>query len=344
MKRYTKRIIMTKTITISDVAREAGLSIGAISKVINGHSVRPKTRQQVEAAIKKTGYTPNAFARGIRSVDKGNIGIVTTPFQRSDWVEDIVFKIISCSMDRKVNFLVEAMEKNPSSAPRLLPLVDGLILLGHFEDDFFQALTRAGAPPVVSFGEIPENYKNISTLCIDNVKSGKDLTNHMILQGHRNIAFVSDSSISGNQRKEGYKEAVIECYGAVSENLIFEHEGKEFNHLKAGYELTMQILQSEVSPTAIIYATESMANGGILAAYKQNLSLPEDLSVVAFSGVKDSIDTMPALTSMVYDNEQISNKLLDLFFEVYKLKRVGNKNIIDSFYLNKQESVRNMNI
>jgi LacI family transcriptional regulator len=333
-----------KRVTITDVAAEAGLSIGAVSKVLNGLSVRPDTLERVERAIKKTGYVPNAFARGIRLSDKGNIGILTSPLTHSDWLQDLVFRIVSRSIERGVNFLLETSEGEGSGMPRLLSLVDGVIVIGHVEPQFYQTLETVGAPPVVAYGALPD-YGNASAISIDNVQAGRELVNHLVLMGHRRIAFALLPTISAEERLQGYRDVLGECFGAVDESLIVEaRDCEDKREVDVGYDLTAQLLEMPNRPTAIVYSTDYVASGGFLAAGEKGLRLPDDISLVAFAGVQGSVETRPALTTMTYDNVSLAETFLDVFHEQARGRKQGLEHLVATFRLEKRDSVRNLNL
>ncbi|TGV14916.1 LacI family DNA-binding transcriptional regulator, partial [Mesorhizobium sp. M00.F.Ca.ET.186.01.1.1] len=143
-------------VTIYDVAREAGVSMATVSRVVNGNpNVKPLTRKKVLAAIERLGYRPNAVARGLASKKTTTVGVIIPDIsslffsELARGIEDIAtmykYNIILCNSDQR-------MEKELQLINTLLEKqVDGLLFLGaEIKEDHLQALTSTSVPTVLA--------------------------------------------------------------------------------------------------------------------------------------------------------------------------------------------------
>ncbi|MFC0213183.1 catabolite control protein A [Paenibacillus chartarius] len=304
------------TVTIYDVAREAGVSMATVSRVVNNNpNVKPQTRKKVFEAIERLGYRPNAVARGLASKKTTTVGVVIPDISNSIFaevargIEDIAnmyhYNIILCNSDKRkekeirvVNTLLEKQ-------------VDGLLFMGGVvTDDHLQAFKTASVPVVLC--ATADEKKTMPSVDIDHEGAAFDAVNELIREGHRDIAMITGTlqdPANGYARYQGYKRALEEAGIQVREQFVRVGNYR----YESGMEAAKYFLEQEQRPTAIFSATDEMAIGAIHAIQDQGLRVPEDVSVISIDNIRMASMVRPQLTTVaqpMYDIGAVSMRLL----------------------------------
>lgn len=304
------------TVTIYDVAREAGVSMATVSRVVNNNpNVKPQTRKKVFEAIERLGYRPNAVARGLASKKTTTVGVVIPDISNSIFsevargIEDIAnmyhYNIILCNADKKkekeIRVINTLLEKQ----------VDGLLFMGGVVTDEHIQAFKTSAVPIVLCATTDEN-STIASVDIDHEKAAFDAVNVLIEQGHRNIAMISGTlqdPANGFARYQGYKNALEAAGIPVREEYVrignYRYE--------SGLEVTKHFIGLSDRPTAIFAATDEMAIGAIHTLQDSGLKVPDDMSVISVDNIRMASMVRPQLTTVampMYDIGAVSMRLL----------------------------------
>lgn len=303
-------------VTIYDVAREAGVSMATVSRVVNGNpNVKPLTRKKVLAAIERLGYRPNAVARGLASKKTTTVGVIIPDIsslffsELARGIEDIAtmykYNIILCNSDQR-------MEKELQLINTLLEKqVDGLLFMGaEIKEDHLQALTSTTVPTVLAATRDADNA--LPSVSIDHFQAGYDATQALIDRGHKRIAMITgplNDPLSGLMRFEGYKKALIDAGIGLQEELVAS--GNFF--YESGLTQTKEFLKLAEPPTAVFAANDEMAIGAIHAIQDSGLNVPGDIEVIGHDNIRLVEMVRPRLTSVVqpmYDIGAVAMRLL----------------------------------
>lgn len=307
---------MTVTVTIYDVAREAGVSMATVSRVVNNNpNVKPQTRKKVFEAIEMLGYRPNAVARGLASKKTTTVGVVIPDIANANFaevargVEDIAnmyhYNIILCNADKRkekeirvVNTLLEKQ-------------VDGLLFMGGaVTEEHIQAFKTSNVP-IVLCGTSDESGQ-IPSVDIDHEAAAFDAVSHLVAQGHRSIAMISGTlqdPANGYARFQGYKRALEAAGIPYREDLVRVGNYR----YESGIEATQYFLSLPDKPTAIFSATDEMAIGAIHAIQDAGISVPDAISVIGVDNSRISSMVRPLLTTVaqpMYDIGAVGMRLL----------------------------------
>jgi LacI family transcriptional regulator len=307
---------MKLTVTIYDVAREAGVSMATVSRVVNNNpNVKPQTRKKVFEAIEQLGYRPNAVARGLASKKTTTVGVVIPDISNSIFaevargIEDIAnmyhYNIILCNADKKkdkeirvVNTLLEKQ-------------VDGLLFMGGVVTDEHNQAFRTSSVPIVLCATTDEQGA-IPSVDIDHESAAYDAVSLLIAKGHRNIAMIAGSlqdPALGYARFQGYKRAMTEAGLKVLDEMIRSGNYR----YESGVEAMNYFLESDNRPDAVFAATDEMAIGAIHAIQDHGLKVPDDISVVSIDNTRMASMVRPQLTTVaqpMYDIGAVSMRLL----------------------------------
>jgi LacI family transcriptional regulator len=306
----------TVTVTIYDVAREAGVSMATVSRVVNNNpNVKPQTRKKVFEAIDRLGYRPNAVARGLASKKTTTVGVVIPDISNSIFaevargIEDIAnmyhYNIILCNADKKkdkeIRVINTLLEKQ----------VDGLVFMGGaVTDEHIQAFKTANVP-IVLCATTDENGQ-IPSVDIDHEAAAYDAVQALIHQGHKRIAMISGTlqdPANGYARFQGYKRA-LETAGIPYEEELVRIGNYRY---ESGAEAMKYFLELPSQPTAVFAATDEMAIGAIHCIQDSGLKVPANISVISVDSSRMASMVRPQLTAVaqpMYDIGAVSMRLL----------------------------------
>lgn len=275
--------------TIRDVARQAGVGIGTVSRVLNNNpNVSPATRQRVLAAIEALGFTPNPIARQLSSGRALTIAAVVPYFTVPSFVERLrgVTSVFAQSPYDLFLFNVETVTQRTHAFQRLSQQrVDGIIFISITPNEHEVRRLEESQTPFVL---IDTYHPNLNGVYVDDTQGGRLATRHLLGLGHRCIAFISDrldnplGFTASRQRYAGYREALAEA--GVPLQSVWHVEGE---HGQAGgRELARQLLRRHPRPTAIFASSDSQALGALEAAREMGIVVPDELSIVGYDDIE----------------------------------------------------------
>ena len=283
--------------TIQDVAKLAGVAPITVSRVINNSGyTSEETRARVEAAITSLGYIPNTLARGLRSKRTHTLALVmtdiTNPFftMIARGVEDRAsqsgYTVIYCNTDES-----EAKEEKYINI-LMQKQVDGILLVPACSNSASVKFLQSNHIPVVLIDrKIPDIQ--IDLVRADSEGGAYNLIKHLIELGHKKIATITGPRevSTSSDRVAGYQRAMLEAN-------LEDHQSVYYGSYTqaSGYDLTRQALSLTTRPTAI-FGTNNFISIGVLKALRDaGLGVPEDVTVVGFDDLPDSMVVEPILT------------------------------------------------
>jgi len=302
-------------VTIKDVAREAGVSVGTASQALRDRpTVREATRRRVQSVAKRLRYQPSALARGLVTRRTHTVGLlisdIANPFfiRAVRAVEDVAqengYNVILCNTDedpvKETQYLRVLMEKR----------VDGIILATTAGSLRMVRDVRWRRVPLVLFDrELPRVATD--TVKVDGVLGGRLGTEHLLSLGHRRIAIIHGPVLrsTGAERLQGYLLALRAAGVRPDPELIREGNFKQ----DSGRELTGQLLDISPPPTALFCTNNLMTVGALQSLREQRVRIPEDLSLVGYDDMEWWTLTQPPLTTVgqpVYDLGREAMRLL----------------------------------
>lgn len=276
------------SLTLEDVAKQAGVSRSTVSRVVNNlPNVREEVRARVLGVIGKTGYHPNAAARTLASQRSWVIGLVL-PHSVSFFFTDPYYPHLTKGIAQACNqynytlalFLVGTKEDEEKIFPRVTHrgLLDGVIVqAGHHGDQQIIGHLVDAKMPLVVAGR-PFRSDNVSYIDIDNVNASYNAVSHLIRLGYRRIGTITGpaNSTVGIDRREGYLKALTERGANVDETLMVEGDFTE----TGGYYAMQKLLPAK--PDAIFAASDIMAIGAMRATRESGLKIPDNVAFIGF--------------------------------------------------------------
>jgi DNA-binding LacI/PurR family transcriptional regulator len=301
-------------VTIAEVAREAGVGVGTVSRVINGSAaVRDDTRRRVLDAVDRLGYTPNAAARALSTGRTNRIGVVAPFFTSASVIERLrgVTQVLAGADRQLILFDVEHPEQARACFDALAGggSVDGVLSISLCPSAAEIARFSAAGAPVVL---VDHGHPTLPSITIDDVAGGRLATEHLLALGHERIAFVGDEEhtpygfSSSAARRAGY-ECALRDAGLEPEPELIARTAP--GRVAAG-RAALLLLDLEEPPTAVFAASDDQALGVLDAAAEASLPVPEALSVVGFDDVE--IARWAGLTTVAQPLEESGAKGAEL--------------------------------
>jgi LacI family transcriptional regulator len=286
-------------VTLQQVADAAGVSAATVSRILNGSaSVSDDKRAAVDEAISRLGFVPDPMARGLAGGRTLSIGVVTqaidSPFYGGalrgieDTLSHAGYSALFVSGRWSAAHEARCIEALRSRR------VDGIIVLtGRLSDSALAACARD--LPVVVTGRTlvaPGLY----SLDFDNFEGARLATHHLLMLGHRRIAFISGDlkHPDGKERLRGYRAALAAAGIDPEPGLVMPGNFTEGSGLMA----VEWLIDSREAFTAIFAANDQMAIGAALALHRRRLRVPDDVSLVGFDDLATSVFAIPPLTTV----------------------------------------------
>lgn len=291
-----------KRVTIADVAREAGVSIGTVSRVLNQRegtvAISDETKQRVFQIANQLGYQANPFASALRTKRTGLIGVIIRDI-RDPFLNQLAGELQLVAGAREVELLIGHANEDITTAGRQIHrmrshLFDGLILLGDIPGDvaLIEELTRFNIP----FVSISRGHQPGTPYIVINEEKGVRLgMDYLCSLGHRRIAFLGKPVSIGLKSRRIAFEAYVHREGLEWQEEYFQACP---NNYRAALEAVWSLLALPNPPTALFCATDLIALGAINGALAFGCHLPEELSVIGFDNLRLAEEVSPRLTTI----------------------------------------------
>lgn len=294
-------------VTVKDVAREAGVSVGTVSKVLSKDlTVRPALRERVMTAVDHLGYRPNLAARALRTSKFNMVGLVVPDISNPFFAQ--LAKDIEAEAAKQAHTVMLAnSDDDPDvEARQIETLLDqsprGLIVVGSVDQSVAAIRTNI---PIVSVDRRYANYKLISA---DHQVGSALIAEHLFHLGHRRIAYISGplSTEVGRLRKKGFCDRLLSLAND-DDNLHLQSVEGHFDYA-SGEESARKLLVGEfhTRPTAIAAASDQQAIGVLRFARDLGLEVPSELSIAGFDDIALAKLVVPSLTSVSQRTDEMA--------------------------------------
>lgn len=293
---------------IRDIAKIAGVSTATVSRVINSpESTSAAVQKKVMDVIKKYNYVPNQMAKNLFSQNSNSIAIfiydINNPFFAT-----LIKELNNIAFENKFTLLICDTENNIDKEREYLYYCqsircNSIILTEGVNHKLFSSNVNQKIAYLDRYSD-----SNCSSVRSDNNKGIKTLVDYLYNLNHRKIAFAGsiNNFQSALDRKNSYIDAL------KSHNIEINHEyifSGKFDY-KTGVKALEYYWSLNDRPTAVVCSNDQIAQGLIMAAYKHNINVPNDLSVVGFDGV-DSAYFYPKITTIKQNISLIAQTLFD---------------------------------
>nr|MBC7245349.1 LacI family DNA-binding transcriptional regulator [Chloroflexota bacterium] len=321
---------MSQRVTMTDVARQAGVSVMTVSRAINRKpDVSPATRQRVLEIAERLGYRPDSIARGLATKHTGTIGLVVpdvaNPFfsEVARGAEHVAYaegyNVFLCNTDedlaREVAVLRSLEEKR----------VDGIVLCSSRLEDAELRAALVHHSAVVLVNRRLEG-DNVSAVLVDDEAGGRMATQHLLQSGHQAIGFLAGPPVSrsGRLRLKGYCSALalagLSCRPDWMPHCSPTVEG--------GRKAARELLTKFPEMTALFCYNDLVAIGALRASADLGRRVPHDLAVVGADDIPLAALVTPSLTTCRAPRYELGSRAMRLLLDLISGRFSGCEEVV----------------
>ncbi|MBE6053422.1 MAG: LacI family transcriptional regulator [Clostridium sartagoforme] len=330
--------------SIKDVAREAGVSIATVSRVLNDIDVvNEDTKKKVLEAISKLGYRPNIVARSLKTQKTKTVGILVPDISSGFYpeivrgAEDVAniydYNVILCNSDfdseKEKEYLRVLKEK----------MVDGVIYMSSsLQEETLDIINELNLTTVLV--ETKDKEESLPSVTIDNIKASKEATNYLLNKGFSSIAFAGtkkDNMNAWGDRYIGYEEALTEKGLKSDESLVYYAGGLK---VKNGYEAVEYFQKSNKQYDAVICASDEIAMGVINALREKGKKVPEDVSVIGFNDNIMSSVFYPKITTIKQPSYDMGSVAMRMLIKMLNKRELDESQFVLDYTLIERDSCK----
>ena len=307
-------------VTIVEVARKGGVSLGTVSRVINNDiHVAPETRERVSRVMQEMGYVANRQARSLRGSKTNVIGVLV-PDLGTGYIGEIIHGIDSELALGQLDLMLYTTHRTASKEANFVAnlgkgMVDGLLLvLPRSPADYVETLTLRNFPFVLI--DHQGTGQDCPAVAASNWQGAYNATEYLIKLGHNRIGFITGSMDLGaaSDRLDGYESALRIHHLPTDPRLIYNGTFSQPD----GYAGASALLELDRPPTAIFASNDVMAMGAMDAVWRRGLRVPEDVSIVGFDDIPQAASVRPALTTVRQPLEQMGRVATQMLVDLLK--------------------------
>ncbi|HOX33623.1 MAG TPA: LacI family DNA-binding transcriptional regulator [Spirochaetales bacterium] len=313
---------------IRGIAKEAGVSISTVSRVLNGTKrVSPEVAERVRAVVERYEYSPDPSARAMVLGTTEAVGLVV-PAVSFSFFNSLFSALAGELATAGYQVLTCTIRQSEEEELRYLELlrrkrVDGIILMHETSDEaVLERLRHSEVPLVLATVDTPE--LEVPSIGVDDYAAGREATEYLIGFGHRRIAFIDGNGggYSERQRLAGYLDAISAA--ALAPRL----ERGDYSPGQ-GQAAAARLLAGGEAPTAIFAANDEMAIGAIKAAEELGVEVPAGLSVLGFDDIGLCRYTRPSLSTVRQDIDGIAKTAVSVLLAAIEGSRpAGRERIV----------------
>lgn len=335
-----------RTITIYDIAKEAGVSPATVSRVLTkSANVRSEKREKVEHLIAKYNFTPNALAKGLSDTQSRVIGIVAMDVCNPYYAAMVVscenaaraagYTIMLCNMagngGKQDGYLEIMRQQRVAAVIQLGGKVDDLVSDEAYVERVNQLMQTI---PMVVTGKLDGTH--CYEVKIDSLRAAELSVEHLLKLGHRKIALVGGHKyVTSTYDKYTKYMELLQAYGVEYQKEYVVDGDYDY---ETGYDAMNQLLRLEDIPTAVVAINDFAASGVVRSISEHGYQIPGDISVVSYDNTFLSEMLIPKLTSVDYDYEKFGKTLVDTAVAAAKGESVPRQQKITPFLVVRESS------
>ncbi len=325
---------------IKEIAKEAGVSVATVSRVLNGTKfVSEDLKEKVLACIQKEGYVANHVARSMVLKKTFTCGLIIP--EVSELYHQMVFSTAERILEEAGYKVMVCRVKDTLASVRVyLDLllenrVDGILLMHETSNPkVYEQLQKSQIPIILAGIDIPG--LPFPQVRIDDYQASYDGTKFLLDLGKRTIALIGGWGYSvGDKRLEGYKEALSEAGLPFKPSLVVSGDYT----VQSGKKAMQQLLCSAENLDAVFVLSDEMAIGVIRAVKEAGLSVPDDISVLGFDGIDLGEYLNPTLATVSQPIEKIGIESAEALLRLMRGESVE-KTILLAYTIRPGESVQ----
>lgn len=321
-----------KKVTMKDIAREAGVSITTVSKILNNVDmhISEATREKVLGLVQEYNYIPNQIAKGLRKNNSDTIGVVT--YDISDpYASEIVRGIEAVCKANHLGVII--CNTSPEKEKELEDLrflgskmVDGIIFLRSLSSKNEEWVSHIKTPIIVVDRELSMNIPDMGMVDSNSIDAIYQATQLLIKEGCRRISYIGPSpKLRSSNRIEGYRNALKDSGIIIDEQLLYQKGA--FNP-ETGIHGAVSLF-TETGIDGVVCANDLIASGVLLTLCRKGIRVPEDVKVIGTDNIPISQYLIPPLTTVDLHGYQVGNECAEMLISRIRDEIPLSKKLID---------------
>ena len=315
--------------TIKDVAKEAGVSVATVSRVLNNTAVvSSSATEQVNDAIKKLNYKPNFLGRNLRKCETKVI-LAIFPGTEQSFYSEIIRGMQDVASDYGYDILLNSSSDLPQTEMHMLSMlfnrtVDAAVLLGTHIDA--KTLTEINDSFNIALCCERVVGANVLTITVDDENGAYSATKELIKKGHKKIGIISTNfrETSSIERENGFRKA-LEENGITPLEEYFYYSTYKFN---SGCNAVDYFMALPDPPTAIFAISDLLAIGAVNRASKLGYSIGKDFSIIGFDNIPLCEMYMPTISTVAQPCFQMGQIIIKKLIENMNCQNKCNERVI----------------
>ena len=313
------------TIRMKDIARDLGVSVITISKVLRNHpDIGDETRARVLARVKELDYRPNLAARSLVTGRTYLIGLVVPDLLHPFFAE--IAKSLSETLRKSGYYLIiSSSEEDPEMEEQeinqlLARRLDILIIAScRATVDLFVRIERQKTPYILIDRILPG--LNANFVGIDDEAVGRLATKHLIDIGCKRIAHIRGPETStGLRRLEGYRQALAQAQMRVPDSYVIMEQRGDVESKQRGAEAMRRLLSLKPRPDGVFCFNDPLAMGAINHALDAGVRVPEDLAVIGCGNLHYDDSLRVPLSSIDQHSREIGQQAARIALSILNAK------------------------
>ena len=334
-------------VSITDIARELGISPSTVSRVLNGKgTVSDELRIKIHKTAKRLNYIPNVMARNLQQQSSNTVGVIV-PDITDDFFGNVVRGIESVLSELGYPFFLCDTGENRKKEEKYIDLlyenrVAGLLVATVRNDIPSEDRLFSGGIPVCFFDNTPRLGKDYNCVITDNYEVGRQAAAHLIQNGHTQIAAIMGKQVesTGKARFEGFLDELRKNGVPYQKSLYKFCDFKE----ESGRAAMRELLEQKENFTAVFIASSKMVYGAMYALREAGKRIPKDISILGVDIVDKYQIISPGITSVIQEEFEIGKSAAELLVD--KIQNPGDKRFHQIFLepkLLKKDSILDKN-
>lgn len=331
--------VKLKLPTMYDVAKLAGVSQPTVSRVLNQSDatvqISDETRQRVLAAVEQLGYRPNVVARSLRTQRTQTIALLLADISNG-FYHPIARAVQAVAREHDYEVLISSSDHRHENEKHFCEIVlsrgiDGVIMAPQrlSMDEINHYVSRSHIPFVMLGKHV--DHPNVDVVHVDDERATYEATRWLITdRGHQKIGYfgVPEFLPPGRGRLHGFRRAMSEAGFEIDPRFLQEGDFT----LESGQRATRAMLETGALPTALMVINDLMAIGVVLTLQELGYSVPDDVAVVGFDNIPETLIVRPTLTTIEQDAHDIGMKMAHALFERLENPNIVGRRVFESKY------------
>jgi LacI family gluconate utilization system Gnt-I transcriptional repressor len=327
-------------VTLDDVARVSGVSPITVSRTLRGaRNVAPELSARVHEAVARLGYVPDVAARTLASARSSHVAVLVPSLTNALFVE-LLEAVQGTLMPMGFQTLIgvthyDAAQEEAMLRSYLSQRPAGLIVTGFDRSEAARQLIQHSGVPCVHVMETAR-VPGVYSIGLSQHDAGRVLTEHLLARGRQRIAYVAgqlDPRVM--QRLQGYRQALRDA-GRHDPDL--EVLDPSPTSIALGARQFNDLLARRPDVDAIFFCNDDLAQGGLLAALRQRIAVPQRVAIAGFNDLDGSDQMLPRLTTVRAPRAEIGRRATSMLAALMRGEEVDEHTVDVGFELLVRES------